>query len=522
MLPRPRSARGFAVSEIASDIAHPLADAATVVRHRVHVESLGQRLLQRGLEILPLALALTLITSLVWGAFFLPVPLVVMLLGFDLYWAWRSMNIGIHTFEGYRAMKAASKVDWRQRYDAETLPFGPLAADNGRDARPDLIAWDDVHHLVIIPTYKETVEKLRATLGKLAESEVAHEKLLVVIAMEERGRRGSGSLRDLAARVRPQLRGDDRHDAPVGHPRRGARQVVERGVGGEEGQAAVLRRDGLQPRPYDRHELRRRHAVPPRYFSALTYYFATNPRRYRRFWQGPIFYYNNVWDVPAPLRIQNSLGGINHLAKLVRKYTVLFPQSTYSLSLRMCHDVGYWDVDVVPEDWHMFLKCFFELGGEPDVQPILLPVGNDGVRAISYKRHVLGALPAGAPPRLGLHGHPVRDEAVPRPPGDPVPAAPAPDVEPHREPRAVVVAVVPHHGRRREHVRQRLERLGGPQPSPVRAAQHPDLVHHGVALDPHAVHDPAGRDDHPRHDDATARPKGWKCGCTRCSSRSGC
>jgi hypothetical protein len=124
----------------------------------------------------------------------------------------------------------------------------------------------------------------------------------------------------------------------------------------------------------------------PRYFSALTYYFATNPRRYRTFWQGPIFYYNNVWDVPAPLRLQNTLGGINHLAKLMRKHVPLFPQSTYSLSMRMAHDVGYWDVDVVPEDWHMFLKCFFALDGEPEVQPILLPVGNDGVRAHSYWR----------------------------------------------------------------------------------------------------------------------------------------
>jgi hypothetical protein len=68
----------------------------------------------------------------------------------------------------------------------------------------------------------------------------------------------------------------------------------------------------------------------------------------------------------------------------MRKYVVLFPQSTYSLSMRMAQDVGYWDVDVVPEDWHMFLKCFFELGGEPEVQPIMLPVGNDGVRTKSY------------------------------------------------------------------------------------------------------------------------------------------
>ena len=92
VLPAPRIARGLDIGEIAGEIAHPVVDAAIAVRQRVHVETWGQRLLQRGLEILPLALALTLISSLVWGAFFLPIPLVVMLLGFDIYWAWRSLN----------------------------------------------------------------------------------------------------------------------------------------------------------------------------------------------------------------------------------------------------------------------------------------------------------------------------------------------------------------------------------------------------------------------------------------------
>ena len=239
-----------------------------------------------------------------------------------------------------------------------------------------------MHHLVIIPTYKESVEKLRATLGKLAESEVAHEKLLVVVAMEEA---------DASAPARfEELQREFGHSflAMIGttHPSDIPGEV--RGKSSNEAWAAKKAKrlfcdemgfdlDHLTVTSCDADTL-----FHPRYFSALTYYFATNPRRYRTFWQGPIFYYNNVWDVPAPLRIQNSLGGINHLAKLVRKYTVLFPQSTYSLSMRMCHDVGYWDVDVVPEDWHMFLKCFFEMGGEPDVQPILLPVGNDGVRAL--------------------------------------------------------------------------------------------------------------------------------------------
>ncbi len=355
------------------DIAQPVVGVATAVKHHVHLAP-SRRVLERALELLPFALAFALISSLVWGAMLLPVPLVIMLLGFDIYWAWRSLNMGIHTIRGYRALKAAARIDWRKQYDAELI------------TRTDVIPWDDVHHMVIIPTYKESIEKLSLTLGKLAESEVAHEKLLVVVAMEEA---------DEGAPARFEaLQQDFGHCflALIGttHPKDIAGEV--RGKSSNEAWAARHAKklfcddmgfdiDAMTVTSCDADTL-----FHPRYFSALTYYFATNPRRHRLFWQGPIFYYNNVWDVPAPLRIQNSLGGINHLAKLMRKYTVLFPQSTYSLSMRMCHDVGYWDVDVVPEDWHMFLKCFFAMNGEPDVQPILLPVGNDGVRAHSYFR----------------------------------------------------------------------------------------------------------------------------------------
>jgi hypothetical protein len=360
------------------NLAQPVVDAATAVRQRMHVSTLGERILQRALEILPFALAATLISSLVWGAYFLPIPLVVMLLGFDLYWAWRSINNGIHAFRGYRAIHAMSRIDWRHKYEAETT-LRPADA-------PPVIAWNNVTHLVVIPTYKESIEKLRATVGKLAESEVAREKLLVVVAME--------AADDDAPERFAQLQREFGHSflALIGttHPCDIAGEV--RGKSSNEAWAAKQAKrlfcdemgfsiDHMTVTSCDADTL-----FHPRYFSALTYYFATNPDRYRTFWQGPIFYYNNVWDVPAPLRIQNSLGGINHLAKLMRKYTVLFPQSTYSLSMRMCHEVGYWDVDVVPEDWHMFLKCFFELRGEPEVQPILLPVGNDGVRARSYTR----------------------------------------------------------------------------------------------------------------------------------------
>ena len=84
MLDLPRHAPGIGFGEIAQ----PIADAAIAVKQRVHVTT-WERIFTRGLEMLPFTFAALLISTLVWGAYFLPIPLVVMLLGFDLYWAWR-------------------------------------------------------------------------------------------------------------------------------------------------------------------------------------------------------------------------------------------------------------------------------------------------------------------------------------------------------------------------------------------------------------------------------------------------
>jgi len=348
------------------------------------------RWLQRALQALPLVAALLLISSLGWGALWLPLPLTVSLLGFDCYWVWRSYNTAFHCIKGYRLLRREAKVDWRARYE------------DARARGEVYIHWEDIHHVVVIPTYKESVAKLAATLSKLAESDVAREQLFVVLAMEE----AEPGCRRKALRLHKEF-GDSFagmfatfHPANIPGEVRGkssneswAARHIERRLVGEMGYDI----DHLTITSCDADTL-----FHPHYFSCLTCKFATHPQRYRRFWQGPVLLYNNIWDVPAPLRIPNGLGGLNHLNRLARKHRVLFPQSTYSLSLRMAREVGYWDVDVVPEDWHMFLKCFFNLGGEVDVEPIFLPVGNDGVRSESYlktffahyqqaRRHAWGA-----------------------------------------------------------------------------------------------------------------------------------
>jgi hypothetical protein len=355
-LPAPGAGRGAAVAAFGipfERVVHP-------ARRRN-----ASRAATRLLEIVPGAAALILISSLVWGYIWFPHQLAVALLVFDMYWLWKSWTIAVHVKKGMRLMEQAQATDWRAEYQAALCRRG------------DVLPWDGIRHVVLIPNYKESVEKLRDTLSVLAGARGAANAIIPVLAMEDadneaRTKAGilvqefSGCFADLLVTFHPAgLPGDVRGKSS--NQAWAARCAVEELVGRKG-----LNLDLLTVTSCDADT--QFHAA---YFEALSYKFATDPQRYRRFWQAPIFFYNNIWQVPAPLRVPDALQGLVHLSRLSRKRRVLFAQSTYSLSMRMAHDVGYWDRDVIPEDWHMFLKCFYSLGGAVEVEPIHLPVGND-------------------------------------------------------------------------------------------------------------------------------------------------
>jgi hypothetical protein len=336
----------------------------TLTAHRPAIAS--SRLLRRLLEIAPGGLAIFLISILTWGYVWIPNQVAIGLILFDLYWFWKSWTIGYHVLKGVRLMRHFKTRDWRAEYRFEQLA--------GRDVLP----WDVIRHVVLIPNYYESVAKLRQSLIVMAATAGARDNVVPVLAMEDA---------DPDAREKAAVLADEFHDCfadflvtfhPYGLP------GEVRGKSSNQAWAARCAVEELVGR--HGHDLDHLTVTscdadtqfPERYFECLTFMFATERNRYRRFWQAPIFFYNNIWQVPAPLRVTNAMSGMIHLSRLSRKRKVLFSQSTYSLSMRMAHDVGYWATDVIPEDWHMFLRCFYNLGGAVDVEPIHLPIGNDG------------------------------------------------------------------------------------------------------------------------------------------------
>lgn len=66
----------------------------------------------------------------------------------------------------------------------------------------------------------------------------------------------------------------------------------------------------------------------------------------------------------------------------------LSPVCACSLSLRLAHDIGYWDTwpDAIGEDMHMFIKAFLRTNGATQLHPIHAPINMTHVQGPTYLR----------------------------------------------------------------------------------------------------------------------------------------
>ncbi|MCC7369384.1 MAG: glycosyltransferase [Chloroflexi bacterium] len=332
--------------------------------------SARSRRVHRALEVVTGGLTWAILTSPLWGAILAPGQLVFFLLLFNGYWVYKSANMAVSALIGYRRLLDGQKTDW----------LGEL---HGVDA------WQRMHHLVMVPTYREPPEVLEVMLDHLAAQDLPLSNVSVVLAFEERDL----DARERAARLVEQFEGAFRHLWVTYHP---DREGEIRGKSSNLAYAARWAKQAL----VDEGGVDIENVIVTicdadsrlhhKYLSALTFGFLTNPARRFAIWQPALMFYSNIWRIPAIARISAGLYSVWQLSRLVAKYK-LVTQSTYSLGLATCEEVGYWDVDVIPEDSRMFFKVFFELGHEQEVrvEPIFLPVLADAAEGAGFWKTVL-------------------------------------------------------------------------------------------------------------------------------------
>ena len=328
----------------------------------------SSRFLHRCLEILPGAVSWTLILFPVWATLFIPngvVYVAYFILIFDIYWMYKSVSLAITAIISHIKIKSAENLDWLA--EVKKLPD-----------------WEKVHHIILIPTYKEPLEMLERTLTKLAQQEFPLERVCVVPAFEQREAEAAHK----AEILQQKYGGAFGYFLPTFHPDIDGEvkgKSSNEAWAGRRAKELLVDQQGLDINYITITSNDADAILHGKYLACLTHKFLTLPesQRYFRFFQAAVMFYNNIWRVPAPVRVLNTISSVYQVSEQINAHH-LVNFSCYSTSLAMIDRVGYWDVDVIPEDYRIFFKSFFALEGKVKVEPLFLPIYADAAEADTW------------------------------------------------------------------------------------------------------------------------------------------
>ncbi len=319
---------------------------------------------QRALEILPGLVSWSLILFPFWGSFVVPTLVAYYVIAFSVYWLYRSLMMAVLSLVAHFRIKASMKYDWMS--DVKTCE-----------------GWQDIHHIIIIPTYKEPLSTLQRTLHALQQQTFPIRNIHVMVSFEEReGEPAVTKARKLTKEfgkhfgnvwttLHPDIEGEVKGKSS--NTSWGAKKAKKLLI---DKQRININNVTISSEDADA-------LFDEQYFAALTYQFLTSKKPYNRIWQGAICFYNNIWEVPTPVRVMASMFSIIQMFVLMR-HDRLINFSTYSTSLQLIHEIGYWDTDVIPEDYRLFFKTYFAKQGDLEVEPIFLPIKADAAQSHNF------------------------------------------------------------------------------------------------------------------------------------------
>lgn len=322
----------------------------------------------RLLEIIPPLISLLLITLPFWGAFFFPVQLAYFIIFFDVYWLYKSINLAFCSFVAGNKIKEAEKIDWLT--NAKKSPN-----------------FSKINHIVIVPNYKEKVEKLKETIESIKNQTFPRKRIFVFIAMEEREKEAKEKAKILEKEYGDKFGGiyftfhPDRVDEVKG-------KSSNQAFAAFEANEILVEKEGLDVDFLTISSVDADSIFDKQYFSYLAYRFLTSKDPYLRFWQSANVNYNNFWQIPTFTRTISFFGSLWRTSLLVQGMR-LIPNSTYSLSFRLLKSIGFWDTDVIPEDYRIFFKAFFRTSGKVEVEPIYLKTSMDAPLSPTYFRSLI-------------------------------------------------------------------------------------------------------------------------------------
>lgn len=394
-------------------------------------------ILQRTFEIIPGALTWLTFILMIALSIWKPIWIAVFIIAFDCYWITKGLFVVILTVNGYNRMKLNISVNWLDRCKGISGDFDEYYKGKKRELKKfdqqvkqgknpnyfkiensnlvrfrekvslkkqrkimdvylkdlaeinkdeekkkNILNWQEVEHVVILPTVKEPIEVLRTTLDSLHGTNYPNEKMHIFYGFEEKailtGDKEVNKRREILQKE---------YEHKFGHFETTLHPVLEGEKAGKSSNETwiakrvkqYLDKKGIS---YDKTMISSFDSdacVHKEYFAAATYYFITTKKRTRCAYQPVPFFSNTIWYAPAYSRIIGLASTFWHIVESIRtERLVTFSNQTHSF--RAIVEANYWPVNyVVNDDSVIYWRCYFKYDGDYKTIPLFMPAAQDAV-----------------------------------------------------------------------------------------------------------------------------------------------
>jgi len=352
---------------------------------------------ERALEIFPGAFAWLTLTAPFIAASFWPTAVAFFILAFNTYWFFKALHLISHLIRGYKRLTNTQKIDWLE-ICRQVQNLGQLKKKITASKKPLLIGedlidlekaiknphlvhdWRDIWHVVVIATFRESIDILQPTLKALVNSNFPKKRIMIVLAGEDKDP-------DFLP-ISQQLEKEFTKYFPVFLSYAHKKQEGE-----VKGKGPGITYAGRGFKEYfDKHfahipyenvvvtNLDADHIVHPEYLARLTFKYIINPNRTRSTYQPVPLLFNNVWDTPAPNRVVAVGASFWQIVEAMRPWR-LKTFASHAQSLETLAATDFWSVKTIVEDGHQFWRTYFTFDGDHTMVPLFIPIYQDCVLA---------------------------------------------------------------------------------------------------------------------------------------------
>jgi hypothetical protein len=340
---------------------------------------------------------------LTWSILILPFVLslyfpyisLIFIVAYILLWFFKAMGLNVRSIQGYRQIMLQQKLPWNEMLNdlrhgsgsklTETVPDWHRRNAVRLEVEPTPITPENIVHAIIIATYNESREVLEPTIQSVIDSDYDMKKVILVIAYEERG---GPQVEEQSKELVKQYGSKFMHSMAVKHP-----DGIEGEVKGKGGNITYagreltkyIKSEKIDPLHVIVTTLDSDNRPHSQYLSALSYLYSVTPSPLHVSYQPIPMFTNNIWDVPAPMRVIATGNSFWNIVLSMRPHMIR-NFSSHAQSLASLIDTDYWSVRTVVEDGHQFWRTYFRYNGRHEVYPLYVPIYQDAVLADTYRK----------------------------------------------------------------------------------------------------------------------------------------